>query len=60
LCGDGDMRSLTEQKAYIENSKLKEDLKPQELPYYVQKGKIIFRKNTEITRAELKQLLTQV
>jgi hypothetical protein len=60
LCGDGDMRTLTEQKAYIEDSKLKEDLKPQELPYYVQKGKIIFRKNTEITRAELKQLLTQV
>ena len=60
LCGEGNMRTLREQKAYIENSKLREDLKPQELPYYVQKGKVIFRKNTEITRAELKQLLTQV
>ena len=60
LCGDGNMRTLTEQKAFIEDSKLKDDLKPQELPYYVQKGKIIFRKNTEITKAELKQLLTQV
>ena len=60
LCGDGNMRTLTEQKAFIEDSKLKDDLKPQELPYYVQKGKIIFRKNTEITRAELKQLITQL
>jgi hypothetical protein len=60
LFGDGNLRSLREQKAYIENSKLQEDLKPQELPYYVQKGKIIFRKNTELTRAEMKQLLTQL
>ena len=60
LFGDGDLRSLREQKAYIENSKLQEDLMPQELPYYFQKGKIIFRKNTELTRAEMKQLLTQL
>jgi hypothetical protein len=57
LISGGDVR---EQKAYIENSKLQEDLKPQELPYYFQKGKIIFRKNTELTRAEMKQLLTQL
>jgi hypothetical protein len=60
LFGDGNLRTLREQKAYIENNKLQEDLKPQELPYYFQKGRIIFRKNTELTRAEMKQLLTQL
>ena len=60
LFGDGNLRTLREQKAYIESNKLQDDLRPQELPYYVSKGKIIFRKNTELTRAEMKQLLTQL
>ena len=34
ICGEGQIRSLAEQKAYIESNKLKEELRPQALPYY--------------------------
>tara|TARA_R110000824_G_scaffold231902_1_gene419790 strand:- start:2633 stop:3208 length:576 start_codon:yes stop_codon:yes gene_type:complete len=60
ICGEGQIRSPAEQKAYIESNKLKEELRPQDLPYYFSKGKIIFRKNTQLTRAELKQLVAQL
>jgi hypothetical protein len=60
LCGYGEIRTLVEQKAYVEGQKLEEELKPQELPYYIKAGKIIFRKNTELSRSEIKLLLTQL
>lgn len=60
ICGNGEIRTLAEQKAFIESQKLEKELRPKELPYYIKAGKIIFRKNTELTRSEIKLLLTQL
>ncbi len=60
LCGDGFMRSLSEQKSWLEQQKVKQEIKPEELPYHIIGGKITFRKNVSLTRAEMKQLLSQL
>ena len=60
ICGDGTIRSLSQQKAYIEQNKLRQEIKPEELPYHITGGKITFRKHVSLSRAELKQLLNQL
>jgi hypothetical protein len=60
LCGDGFIRSLSEQKSWLEQQKVYKEIKPEELPYHIVGGKITFRKNVSLTRAEMKQLLSQL
>ena len=60
LCGDGFIRSLSEQKSWLEQQKVYQEIKPEELPYHIVGGKITFRKNVSLTRAEMKQLLSQL
>jgi len=60
ICGQGTVRTLSQQKAYVEQAKLKQEIKPQELPYHINGGKITFRKNVSMSRAELKQLLNHL
>lgn len=60
IIGDGLIRSLSEQKSWLESKKVQKELKVEELPYQIKGGKITFRKNVSLTRAEMKQLLSQL
>jgi len=60
IIGDGIIRSLSEQKSWLEGKKIQKELKVEELPYQIKGGKITFRRNVSLTRAEMKQLLSQL
>lgn len=60
IIGDGLIRSLPEQKSWLESKKVQKELKVEELPYQIKGGKITFRKNVSLSRAEMKQLISQL
>ena len=63
LFANNHIRSLSEQKTYIESIKAEHSLKMEEyktLPYEIKGNKIFFKHNTELTKQELKKILEAV
>jgi hypothetical protein len=60
LFANNHIRSLSEQKTYLESIKAEHSLKMEEyktLPYEIKGNKIFFKHNTEFTKRELKKLI---
>jgi hypothetical protein len=60
LCGDGDVRSISEQKKYLSKSH-KETPKVVELPRYdICGGRVTFRKGVTLSREEVEKILGEM
>ena len=57
LVNNNNIRSLGEQRAYLEEQKKQITVTEIELPYYICKGKIHFRENCVLTKKELAYVL---
>jgi len=58
LCAGNRIRTLSEQKAWIESQRVAEAAPVSEvMPYTIRDGKVAFRRGVTLTRTELKRLL---
>lgn len=53
----GSLRSLKEQKAFLEELAIKDEFRPQPVPYKIGSGGVVFMKNTKMTKKQIQQLL---
>ena len=60
LCNGTAIRSLSEQKAWLEARAVLDDEKPELLPYTICGGKVSFRRGVTMNRSELKRLLQEM
>lgn len=60
LCGDGNIRSLGEQRAWIEEQSKTIEVESEPMPYVVMNGKVSFRRGVVLTRNEVKRLLQEM
>jgi hypothetical protein len=60
LIGDVGMRSLEEQRTYMENKHVQAMALPdgERLPYYIRGSRILFRRGTILTKREVKRVIT--
>ena len=68
ICDGSQIRSLSAQKAWLEERALqreeraarKQHKQTETLPYVIGKGRVVFRRGTALTRAEIKRLLQEM
>jgi hypothetical protein len=60
ICGGGAVKSLGEQRAWIEEQSKTITVDPEPMPYVVSNGKVSFRKGVVLTRNEVKRLLQEM
>ena len=68
LCDGSNIRSLSAQKAWLEERALRREERAfreqhkqtETLPYVIGKGKVVFRRGTTLTRPEIKRLLQEM
>ena len=61
LCNGTAIRNLSEQKAWLESRNVTEASEPAEvLPYVITDGKVTFRRNTILTKQEIRRLLLEL
>lgn len=54
------IRTLSEQRAYIEGQPVPTDEPVEQLPYIIRGGKVVFRRNTEMTKDQIRRLLQEI
>lgn len=60
ICGGGAVKSLGEQRAWLEHQSKTIDVETEPMPYVVFNGKVSFRKGVVLTRNEVKRLLQEM
>jgi len=60
LCNGSEIRTIPEQKAWLEAVTIREENKPEVMPYTIVNGKVSFRRAVTLTRQELKRLLQEM
>ena len=60
LCSEGAIRSLGEQRAWLEEQVATIDVPAEPLPYTIANGKVSFRKGVVLTRTEVKRILQEM
>ena len=60
ICGGGAIKSLGEQRAWLEDQSKTITVEPEPMPYVVSNGKVSFRKGVVLTRNEVKRLLQEM
>jgi len=68
ICDGSEIRNLSAQKAWLEEralrreerAKRKQHKQTETLPYVIGKGRVVFRRGTSLTRAEIKRLLQEM
>ena len=60
ICGGGAVKSLGEQRAWMEEQRKTIEVESEPMPYVVSNGKVSFRKGVVLTRNEVKRLLQEM
>lgn len=60
VCGDGSVRTMSEQRAWIEQQKKNEKIEAETLPYVINANSVTFKRGTRLTRGELKRILQEM
>ena len=60
ICGGGAVKSLGEQRAWLEEASKTIEVESEQMPYVVSNGKVSFRNGVVLTRNEVKRLLQEM
>jgi hypothetical protein len=60
LVGDDHIRTLSEQRAWMEAQKTLAEAEPEVMPYVIAGGTVTFRKGVKLTKQEVRRILAEI
>jgi hypothetical protein len=60
LVGDDHIRTLSEQRAWMEAQKSQAEAEPEVMPYVIAGGTVTFRKGVKLTKQEVRRILAEI